>query len=54
MTPLEYMENELRKHCRNYEHEKARGVPQEMIDNILRKIYCYMAAVSALREVHHE
>ena len=51
MTALEYMEKQLNKHVLNYEREYARGVPQEMIDNILNKISYYHAAVNALKKV---
>ena len=49
MTALEYMEKQLQKHKLNYEREKARGVPEEMAQNILVKIGYYADAVQALR-----
>ena len=48
MTALEYMEKQLQKHRLNYEREKARGVPEQMIQNILAKIGYYADAVQAL------
>lgn len=48
MTSLEYMEKQLQKHRLNYEREKARGVPEQMIQNILAKISYYADAVQAL------
>lgn len=50
MTALEYMTRELEKHCQNYVREKDRGVPQEMLDNILAKVGYYAQAVAALKE----
>ena len=51
MTPLGYMERQLAK-CRiNYEREKDRGAPKEMLQNIARKIGYFEEAVKALREV---
>lgn len=49
MTALEYMEKQLQKHRLNYEKESARGVPEEMLRNILLKIGYYVAAVEALK-----
>ena len=51
MTALEYMEKQLNKHRANYERESARGVPEEMLNNILAKIGYYEAAVKALKGV---
>ena len=51
MTALEYMEKQLQKHRLNYERESARGVPQEMINNILNKIGYYAEAVDALKKI---
>ena len=51
MTALEYMEKQLIKHQRNYESEKKRGVPEEMLNNIAKKISYYAAAVDALNRV---
>lgn len=50
MTPLEYMEKQVQKHRRNYEKEDARGVPTKMLRDILFKLYCYEAAVEALKK----
>ena len=54
MTALEYMEKQLNKHRLNYERESARGVPADMMYNILMKIHYYEAAVEALRKVGAE
>ena len=54
MTALEYMEKQLLKHSYNLDREIARGVPQEMIDNIKLKIGYYEKAVEALREREDE
>ena len=51
MTPIKYMEKQLRKHKRNLERELARCVPIEMIYDIIEKIHCYEAAVEALKKV---
>lgn len=48
LSALEYMEKQLQKHRLNYEREKARGVPEQMIQNILAKIGYYADAVQAL------
>ena len=51
LTPLGYMERQLAK-CRiNYEREKERGAPKEMLQNIARKIGYFEEAAKALREV---
>ena len=50
MTPLEYMEKQVAKHRANYVRESARGVPADMMYNILMKIHYYEAAVEALRK----
>ena len=49
MTALEYMEKQVRKHCRNYEAEFKRGASAEMLQNIQMKIWFYDAAVEALK-----
>lgn len=51
MTALEYMEKQLNKHLQNYERECARGVPDEMLNNIIRKASYYHDAVEALKKV---
>ena len=51
MTALEYMMRQLQRHALNYDREKGRGVPQEMLDNILAKIGYYKEAVEALKKV---
>ena len=54
MTTLEYMEKQLQKHRLNYERESARGVPADMMYNILMKIHYYEEAVNALKMVKKE
>ena len=51
MTALEYMERQLQKHRTNLECESARGVPEEQLQNIEKKISYYEAAVDALKKV---
>ena len=51
VTALEYMEKQLQKHRNNYDCELLRGVPEEMLQNISRKVGYYEAAVAALKEV---
>lgn len=52
MTALEYMENQLVKHRLNFDREACRkGVTDEQLENIYKKIAYYGAAVEALREV---
>ena len=51
MTALDYMKRQVLKHHMNYERESARGVPEEMLQNIQRKITYYEAAVEALKKV---
>ena len=48
MTALEYMKRQMDKHTANYEREKRRGVPGEVLDNIKAKIGYYIEAVKAL------
>ena len=49
MTALEYMERQLVKHRQNYLREADRKVPEEMLNNIRKKIGYYEEAVEALR-----
>ena len=49
MTPLEYMVRQVNKHRMNYEREGKRGVPDEVLHNIMAKISYYEAAVEALK-----
>ena len=51
MTALEYMQRQVQKHTMNYAREEARGVPQEMLQNIKAKISHYKAAVTALEAI---
>ena len=51
MTALEYMEKQAQKHRINYNREVLRGVPEEMLQNIMAKISHYEAAVEALEKV---
>lgn len=46
---LEYMKKQLHKHRMNYKREAARGVSEEMLHNIEKKIGYYEAAVKALK-----
>lgn len=46
---LEYMEKQLHKHRMNYKREAARGVSEEMLHDIEKKIGYYEAAVNALK-----
>lgn len=46
---LEYMKKQLHKHQMNYKREAARGVSEEMLENIEKKIGYYEAAVKALK-----
>ena len=50
MTALEYMKKCAQKHRFNYNREVLRGVPEEMLQNILAKISHYEAAVEALEK----
>ena len=50
MTALQYMERQLTKHRVNLKRESARGVPEEQLENIRKKIGSYEAAVEALME----
>lgn len=49
MTALEYMQKQVHKHRMNYKRESARGVSEEMLNNIEKKIGYYEAAVNALK-----
>ena len=49
MTALEYMEKQVHKHRMNYKREAARGVSEEMLENIKKKIGYYEVAVRALK-----
>ena len=51
MTTLEYIEKQIRNHTLNLERETKRGVPQEMLDNIKKKIGYYEEARDALKKV---
>lgn len=51
MTALYYMEKQLLKHSYNLGMEIARGAPEEVVENIRRKIGYYEEAVVALRTV---
>lgn len=46
---LEYMKKQVHKHRMNYKREVTRGVSEEMLENIEKKIGYYEAAVEALR-----
>lgn len=48
------MEKQLSKHRANLERETARNVPQEMIDNIKKKVGYYQEACVALRCVNRK
>lgn len=48
VTPLEYMEKQLKKHISSLVRESARGAPEEVLRNIEAKICYYQAAVEAL------
>ena len=54
MTTLEYMEKQVNKHRINYNREVLRGVPDEMLQNIQKKIGYYEEAVEALKKVGAE
>ena len=49
MTPLEYMQRQVSKHRFNLERETKRGVPEEVLENIKKKIGYYEAAVEAMK-----
>lgn len=50
MTALEYMERQVVKHRLNHDRELARGVPEEQLANIRKKISFYEAAAEALKK----
>lgn len=49
MTAIEYMDRQILRHKKNFEREVRRGAPQEVLDNIGRKIGYYTEAAAALR-----
>ena len=50
MTALEYMEKQIQKCKLNYTRAQERGAPMEDLNNIIKKIGYYAAAVEALRK----
>lgn len=50
MNALDYMVRQKNKNILNYQKEKNRGAPQEVLQNILKKIGFYSLAVVALEE----
>lgn len=54
MTAIEYMEKQVQKHRLNHKRESERGVPEEMLRNIEKKIGYYEAAVDALKVVRRK
>jgi hypothetical protein len=50
VTAIEYMEKQVQKHRLNYKRESKRGVTEEMLRNMEKKIGYYEAAVDALRK----
>lgn len=48
MTPLEYMEKQVRKQKYNLGQQTVRGAPEADLENIRKKIGYYEAAVAAL------
>ena len=49
MTVEKYFQKQLDKHVQNYDREKARGVPEKMLEDIQKKIAYYGIAVEALQ-----
>ena len=49
MTALEYMEKQVKKHQLSFCREFDRGAPDEVLENIKKKIGYYEAAVEALK-----
>ena len=49
MTALEYMEKQIQQHRINHIRAVDRNAPEEMLENIRRKISYYEAAVEALK-----
>ena len=54
MTALEYMEKQIQQHRINHIRAVDRNAPEEMLENIRRKISYYEAAVEALKKVGAE
>lgn len=50
MTALEYMARQEQRNQRNLRYEQKRGAPTEVLENILKKIGYYAAAVAALQK----
>ncbi len=50
MTALEYMNRQIVKHKLNHDREFSRGVPEEQLENIRKKIEYYTAAAEALEQ----
>ena len=50
MTTLEFMGKQLMKHRDNYERELKRGASEEVLHNIMEKIYHYETVVLMLNE----
>lgn len=48
MTALEYMNRQIVKHKLNHDREFARNAPEEVLENIRKKIEYYTAAAEAL------
>lgn len=48
MTPLEYMQNQVRKQKYNLGQQTVRGAREEELENIRKNISYYEAAVEAL------
>ena len=51
MTALEYMEKQIQQHRISHIQAVDRNAPEEMLENIRRKISYYEEAVEALRKV---
>lgn len=50
MTALEYMQRQMAKHSVNHYREFERGAPEDVLENIRRKIEYYHEAVEALKK----
>ena len=50
MTAIEYMKRQEERNRRNLRYEQRRGAPEDVLENILKKISYYAAAVEALRK----
>lgn len=48
MTAIEYMEKQVQKHRQNFIREFDRKAPQEVLENIKRKVSYYESAAEAL------